>query len=782
MAVATEAVADDLDDWRDRPARRIPDQVVDVAAVVVLTLIGLFGFGASFGGWLYLAVGGTGLLLGATIAVLSVRFRQPGSFVAAVSLLVLIALAAAVALRATALAGVLPTIDTVRGLAQGITGGWRELVTTPPPVGNFGNLLAIPYVCGFVGGVAGVWGALRSPRLWWGLTPPTLVLAAGIMTGTTIPVSLLVQGGVFAGIALGWAVARSRRAREVISTGGRAQLRPWIAAAVVVGCAALAVPVGPRLPGADANPRFLLSRYVEPEFDPRQYPSPLTAVRESLILYKESELFSVEGLEPGDRIRTAVLSDWDGTATLVAGGPADLEGGSFRQVGETIPAGESGESRTVTITMLQSGYVWVPTVGALRSVSPDGPRREALRSSFRYNTVTDTAVVSERLLLGDVLTFEAVVPAQPSPEVLAQAAAATVRLPAIEGTPPKVAQTGRGYLDQATTPYPRAQQLAKGLTTSSFYTFDDASLRTPPGHGAGRLTDMLKAEEIVGDEEQYGALALLMAREVDIPARLVVGYAPEVTTEGTPITVTGKDLAVWLEVALDGLGWVTLTDPITPDRDQTPDQELQEQNKPRPEVQLPPPPVADVAQPPLASGGTAEDTEEANPAGGGIPGWLRAVAVGVLLPALLIAAFVGIILGLKRRRAQRRRSALDPSHALTGGWREFLDWTRDHRLAVPDRGTRTETASVVSAAAPQVASTAVQLASGADRAAFGPDQPTQAEIDAYWADVESAQLALEQDLGFWARWRARLSLRSLMASGLGTLTNAVPARRGGGRR
>jgi transglutaminase-like putative cysteine protease/MFS family permease len=780
MAVSTEPAAAELS-WQEKPARRIPDEAIDVGAVAVLTLIGLLGFGASFGGWLYLVVGVTGLLVGITIAVLSIRYGQPGSFVAAVSLFVLVALAAAVALRATALAGVLPTLETVRGLAQGITGGWRELVTTPPPVGNFGNLLAIPYVCGFVGGVAGAWGALRSSRLWWGLTPPALVLAAGIMTGTAIPVSLLLQGGLFAAIAIGWAVARSRRVREVISTGGRAQLRPWIAAAVVIGCAAVAIPVGPRLPGADANPRFLLSRYVEPEFDPRQFPSPLTAVRNDLIRNKEADLFTVEGLAPGDRLRIAVLNDWDGTATLVAGGPDDLEGGSFRQVADAIPASETGETRSINLRILQNSYVWVPTVGALRSVATGGPRSEELRSAFRYNTVTDTAVAPVGLLAGDEISFDAVVATQPSQDELSRAAAATVRLPAIDSLPPKLAQAGRAYLTQAATPYVRAQEIAQGLA-QEFYTFEDSGRRTPPGHGSKRLNDMLRAKEVVGDEEQYGALAMLMAREVDVPARLVLGYTPEVGADGAPVTVRGADVAVWLEVALDGLGWVTLADPITPERDNTPDQDLQQQQNPKPEVQLPPPPVADVAQPPLASGGTAEDTEEANPSGGGIPGWLQTVAVGVLLPTLLLAAFVGIILGLKRRRAQRRRSALDPSHALTGGWREFLDWTRDHRLAVPDRGTRTETASVVSAAAPQVASTAVQLASGADRAAFGPDQPTQSEIDAYWADVESAQLALEQDLGFWARWRARLSLRSLMASGLGTLTNAVPVRRGGGRR
>lgn len=781
MATTTDGSRAAATAWPAARTHRVPDQVVDVLAVAILTLIGLLGFGASFGGWLYLAVGVTGLLLGITIAVLSVRYRQPGSFVAAVSVLVLVALAAAVALRATALAGVLPTLDTVRGLAQGITGGWRELVTTPPPVGNFGNLLAIPYVCGFVAGVAGVWGALRSSRLWWGATPPALVLAAGIMTGTVIPVSLVVQGGIFSAVLIGWAVARSRRARDVISTGGRAQLRPWIAAAVVVGCAAVAVPIGPRLPGADANPRFLLSRFVEPDFDPRQYPSPLTAVRSSLIRNKDNPLFEVDGLAPGDRLRTAVLSDWDGTAALVAGGPADLDGGSFRQVADSIPVSEAGETRSVTVTVMQDAYVWVPTVGALRSVSIGGPRTDALRSSFRYNTVSDTAIAGVGLEPGDEITFDAVVAGRPTEQDLARAGAAVVRLPSIDGIPPKVAQAGRAYLAQATTPYLRAQEIARGLTRE-FYTFEESGRRTPPGHGSKRLSDMLKAKEIVGDEEQYGALALLMAREVDVPARLVVGYAPEVTADGAPVTVTGRDLAVWLEVALDGLGWVTLSDPITPERDNTPDQDLQEQQSPKTEVQLPPPPVADVAQPPLASGGTADDTEEDNPAGGGLPAWLRWFAVGVLLPLLVLAAFVGTVLGLKRRRARRRRDAADPSHALTGGWREFLDWTRDHRLDVPPRGTRVETASVLSEAAPSIAPTAVLLAAGADRAAFGPELPSRSEIAAYWADVESAQRALEQDLGFWRRWRARLSLRSLFSGGVGALTNALRPRRGDGRR
>ncbi|MFN8168377.1 MAG: hypothetical protein U0S36_06310 [Candidatus Nanopelagicales bacterium] len=283
--------------------RAVRGVATDVSIVLVLTVLGLLGFGTSFGGWAYLAVGTVAAVIGAALAVAAVAYRQPGAVLAALGLVVLVALAAVIALRSTAVAGLLPTLKTVVGLGQGLTGGWRELVTTPPPVGNVGNLLAIPYVCGFASGLLGVWGALRSSRLWWGVLPPVTVLAIGILTGVQEPASLLLQGAVFAAVVVAWASIRARRSETVVVATKRGRSRVLTGVALVVAASCIGLVVGPRLPGANDKPRLLLRTYVEPDLTLSVYPSPLSATRRSLLLQKDAVLFTVAGLPQGERVR-----------------------------------------------------------------------------------------------------------------------------------------------------------------------------------------------------------------------------------------------------------------------------------------------------------------------------------------------------------------------------------------------------------------------------------------------------------------------------------------------
>ena len=74
------------------------------------------------------------------------------------------------------------------------------------------------------------------------------------------------------------------------------------------------------------------------------------------------------------------------------------------------------------------------------------------------------------------------------------------------------------------------------------------------GHSAWRLSDeFVNAPQIVGNDEQYAATMALIANDIGVPARVVLGA---VVPEGG--RVTGKDVSAWVELrAADG-SWRTL--------------------------------------------------------------------------------------------------------------------------------------------------------------------------------------------------------------------------------
>ena len=115
-------------------------------------MLGVVGFRTTFSGGEELLVGVPAVLLGTALGYVLVKLRVP--------LVIGVALAAAtfflfggpIALHDRAVPGSCPVPDALTGLADGMVNGWNRLLTTLPPAGQAGDLLAIPYLCGYVGG------------------------------------------------------------------------------------------------------------------------------------------------------------------------------------------------------------------------------------------------------------------------------------------------------------------------------------------------------------------------------------------------------------------------------------------------------------------------------------------------------------------------------------------------------------------------------------------------------------------------------------------------------
>jgi hypothetical protein len=247
----------------------------------------------------------------------------------------------------------------------------------------------------------------------------------------------------------------------------------------------------------------------------------------------------------------------------------------------------------------------------------------------------------------------------------------------------------------------------------------------------------------------------LMARRLGLPARVVMGFVPE---ESGSVTVTGDDVSAWTEVAFAGAGWVVF-DP-TPDESRVPQQQAPKpRSQPRPQVQQPPPPLEEPDEPPPASG---EDPDRRDGDGGGLWDTVLTAAVYVGLPLLVLLGPGALLVALKLRRRRRRATAGPPSERIAGGWAEVVDTARDLGVRPLPRGTRRETASVLSET--YGTTSAVALAERADAGVFAPGEPSEAEVASFWSEVEQSLRGMTGSVGRWRRlrrWLAPTSLRKV---------------------
>ena len=380
---------------------------------------------------------------------------------------------------------------------------------------------------------------------------------------------------------------------------------------------------------------------------------------------------------------------------------------------------------------------------------------------FRYNLATSTAVVPTGMQRGDSYSFTAV---QPDDELSEETVGSADLTPLPAGAAFIQGPTEKWTEDAGTDPMDRVLAAAEHLRSEGKYS--DGIGRTEriyvAGHSAWRLSDeFVNAPQIVGNDEQYAATMALIANDIGVPARVVLGA---VVPEGG--RVTGKDVSAWVELrAADG-SWKTLPTEAfmsdTPPADQVP-----ETNTPMSGTVIPPPnPI-----PPPSDAGEQSDAdlkerkatrkkkaeEDEDGIIPGLPSWVGTVVTYVGLPLLAAALLLAAVVGLKAWRRHRRRSAASASARFVGAWRELVDHARDLGQPVPLGPTvtrREQSAGIVSGEAGT-------LARRADSFVFGPSTPEEAAAATYWESVDAERRAMSHEVGRWQRFRAATSLRSL---------------------
>lgn len=749
--------------YRHRPVHVAPTsaQWTDLAFCAALCAVALEGFRVTYGGWQYFVVGVVGVLLGLLIGHLGTALRQPVLAALAAAGLTFFLLGGAVALHAKLALGFLPTPDAVRQLGSVSVHGWKDLLTTLPPVGDTGSLLVIPYLLGIIGGVAGASLAERTRAALAPLLAPLAILVAVILLGTGKPASLLLQGGAFVFLMLGWLAVRNRRARITLraTSGRRSRLAIGLAMLVVAGTAGYLA--GPYLPGHGAQHRFVLRDYITPPFDISQFPSPLSAFRKYTKdgALNQTELFRLSGLPAGVPVKIATLDDYDGTSWVSSNTISTQLGTStFQRVGSSIAAPGSGRTVSAKLTV-GPGYsdVWVPTVGELTKIRFSGGD-DTLRA-FRYNLASTTGVLQGGVRDGERIAFSSVL-VTAAHEDLAPFGEPIVSPDYYQFTSSQI-QRWSGNADS-----PWAQLVAVGhwMRDNGAYTDGGGSGRAyesayVSGHSMWRLTNMINDAQLAGDDEQYAALYALVAAQLGFPARVVLGAVPE--PDGT---VKGADVHAWIEVHLAGGDWRAVpTADFVPDESHHPKAPKQQQEQTSDGKNVPPP---NTVKPPSTQQNPEEPQANAarNPARKKnnlhvpLPSAILKFLLYAGLPTLIIAAVLGGIVGLKDHRRRRRRTRGSPAERIEAGWRELLDRARDFGVRAPAISTRPEQARLLGH--PALPALAVR----ADAGVFAAALPSPSAAEAYWIEVQRARRDMGHGRSRWRRLRAALSLRSLRSA------------------
>ncbi|HET8958219.1 MAG TPA: transglutaminaseTgpA domain-containing protein [Microcella sp.] len=702
--------------------------------------------------------------VGCTLAITASALRWPawGLMIAVTAAIAVLGVPLAVPDRTVY--GVLPEPDGLTELAAAIAFGWRRLVTIDLPVGDYQSLLVPAFVTLLVGSSATVAVALRARRRAIAVAIPAvtypLVLALG-PDNVRWPISTTL--GLLLVLLLWLAVwRRHERADALAGSADRGRggaVRQFVAAATIVlvagGLGAGVIAVLP--PPED---RIVVRTVVEQPFNPLDAPSPLGAYRASFApAVADETAIMVDGLMPGDRVRVAVLDSYNGVVFAVGSDSVDSASGRFARVPARRDVEGAQTRRSADVTLARDFGPWLPTIGELIDVRVSGDDGATIRDRIAHNDVTDSAVVVGGTEAGLDYALEFVADADGA-TALAELTPGSQPVPAIVAVPEALTDWLADTTAGLEAPGEQLAAVVDRLAADGYLSHGVGDDEPPsrPGHSLERLDALLAEPALVGDAEQFAALAALAARELGFPSRIVLGFVDGQRDDGGVLPVDSgtfreRDLTAWVEVGTARTGWVPI-DVVPPRRDVPPPEsnETTPVTRPQPAVQ---PPLEDVPPPDEQAPPDIELDEQ--PPSGIDPLLLLVLQIvaGMLIIGALVTAPILVIVVRKAVRRRRRRRARDPATRILAGWMQATDDAVDQGIDLPLTGTRRERA-LASGRAPMLV-----LARVADRAVYAPDEPSADDAGRVWSAVDGARDAFRAGATRRERLRAAVSTRSL---------------------
>jgi hypothetical protein len=324
------------------------------------------------------------------------------------------------------------------------------------------------------------------------------------------------------------------------------------------------------------------------------------------------------------------------------------------------------------------------------------------------------------------------------------------------GVPAIVASTARQVTATGRTPYEKALLLQGFFRDRGSFTYDTSAAY---GYGYDAMSAFLIQRR--GFCQHFAATMAMMARTLDIPSRVVVGFLASSSTDADGHFVfTSHDVHSWPELYFDGVGWVRFEP--TPRSNASFPAYAPRTAAPNPSTAQP---SSATQHDPLASrsvlqhgasAGTSDGTSGRGP-GGALPGTPWLVAIGLVV--------LGGVPGLSRWGLRRTRMSrpLDEAAAAEAAWAELRDSMLDLRL--PWTGSMTPRARERSIAAsvgsdPEALRALQRLARSVERARYA-QHPTGGD-GSPGSDAKKVIAVLSRSAGRSGRLRAALLPASLL--------------------
>jgi transglutaminase-like putative cysteine protease len=709
--------------------------------------------------WQYIVA--AALILGATITWTALTYRAHPVIVVVLNLAALAVAIARISAPETT-RGFLPTGETISTMSSQLTRAFSLIRTGIEPVQPITGIVIVLAVVFWLTGVMLSWGLMRG-HPYVALIPP-LVLALQFATMDRNRTGWI-RIAVFLAIVAASIVAvtideRDQSAGRMSGKAGRpamaGKLAPSAAGLLSVTLLASVLFTGymSGLVPSDGVLPWRSATGLTSDFYGGVAYNPFVGIKQSLVSQSSTPVFlaQITGDVPGDQVyfRLVTMETYNG-GQFFADKPTvvDLETRPWEDGANTFAGPVNEVTTTIQIERLRMDWLpasYVPVsfssdaniLDTIRVRQADGSLR--LEGDLSYDGMTytvessipspDIAVLAtdEDGALSPAFAFAATEHNVPDPVVVPvreEPANVDVYLDLPDDLDTGIAREARRQTDNLSTNFEIGLALESWFHSEAFAYSTDID----PGHAASDLAAWLLDDTSpnyhVGYCENFATAMAVMARTLDVPSRVVLGFTPGEPTEQEDVyVVRDRNAHAWVELWIPSQGWVRFDptprgDEINPTTYGEAETELGFDlttylDVPDPEPigslnsQLPRPRLGEEPDvPAFAGSGSDADTT----GGIGIPGWLR-TAVPIALLLILAIGGIPTVKWWQRRRRMRRLEHGDISAA----WEDIV-------ARLTDLGDAPSPASTPRQIADSVDQAMVPLAVVYGRAIYGPQQP-----------------------------------------------------------
>ncbi len=761
------------------------------AASLIFALSGLTGLlrpTSSGTKWQFIVI--AALILGATITWTALTYRAHPLIVVAINLIAMVVAVARIAAPETT-SSLLPTGETLTAVADHLDRAMGLIRTGIEPVSSTAGIVIVLAAVFWVAGVLLTWGLMRG-HPYVALVPP-LVLALQFATMDRTRTGWL-RIAIFLTIVAGSVVAITIDERDQSAgrmSGGRqrrssvtSRLAPSAAGVLAItlflSVSATGVMAG-MVPHDGVLPWRSATGLTSDFYGGIAY-NPFIGIQQSLVSQSDTPVFLAEitGDVPASEVyfRLVTMETYNG-GQFFADKPTvvDLDTRPWEDSDNRFAGPTARITTTVQIERLRMDWLpetYVPDsftsdediIRDVRVRQADGAIRLDGNLSYEGLTYTvesdvptpDIAVLAtdDRGELSPAFEFAATEQTVPLPVVVpARAEPADVEkyLNVPDDLDSGIATEARRQTNNLTTNY------EIGLALESWFHSDAFAYSTniDPGHGATDLSAWLLDPESpnyhIGYCENFATAMAVMARTLDVPSRVVLGFTPgEATDQENVVIVRDRNAHAWVELWIPTQGWVRFDptprgDGVNPSTYGLAENELgfaltTYLDVPDPEaISVPNAPLSRPQFPEEfpAFGGGATGAE--SDGGFSIPSWITTIAPFVLIAVLLFGGIPTIKWWRRRRRMKRLESG-----DISAAWEYIV-------VRLTDLGEAPSPSMTPRQLALSVDTAMVPLASVYGRSVYGPEESIGDQ------HVVTASQSLDQTL---SRLSTRYSLTQRM--------------------